>query len=382
MPTRQITGTPSQIMVEQLRASGVTKVFYNSGSREAPFFDALHESPDIHGILALHEGSVTAMAGGYTQVRGDPAVTVVHLGAGLAQCLGQLINVAAGGLPVVVVTFAGDTGSFGDMVGLDLDHSFGPTSISAPFTKASWTVIEPEGLPSAIERALKVAKTPPMGPVHLAVYDRLLDDQTVTAGIIDGPIPEIRSGHASDEDLEVIARTLHDAERPLIYAGEGVWKSGAESSLRALAERFGAPVALPFGDLRGLSAAHPLYCGRIDQAAAALDPDHILCIGGPAQRRWPRPGLLGLRRGAAGGRPGLGSGRAEERPGTGPRGAGRRAPFLGVPAGAHTERVDAWPVRRPAPAGAVHSCRYAHRAARPDRARKPRSPTRSARWRC
>ena len=279
MPTRQITGTPSQVMVEQLRASGVKQVFYNSGSREAPFFDAFHESPDIHGILALHEGSVTAMAGGYTQVRGDPAVTVVHLGAGLAQCLGQLINVAAASLPVVVVTFAGDTGSFGDAVGLDLDHNFGPTSISAPFTKAAWTVIEPEGLPAAIERALRVAKTPPIGPVHLAVYDRLLDDRTVTADIIDGPIPELRSGYASDEDLEVVARTLHDAERPLIYVGDGAWKSGAEDSVRSLADRFGAPVASTLADLRGLSAAHPLYCGRIDQAAPALDPDHIVCIG-------------------------------------------------------------------------------------------------------
>ena len=279
MPTRQITGTPSQVMVEQLRASGVKQVFYNSGSREAPFFDALHENSDIQGILALHEGSVTAMAGGYTQVRGDPAVTVVHLGAGLAQCLGQLINVAAASLPVVVVTFAGDTGSFGDAVGLDLDHNFGPTSISAPFTKAAWTVIEPEGLPATIERALRVAKTPPIGPVHLAVYDRLLDDRTVTTDIIDGPIPELRSGYASDEDLEVVARTLHDAERPLIYVGDGVWKSGAEDSVRSLADRFGAPVASTLADLRGLSAAHPLYCGRIDQAAPALDPDHIVCIG-------------------------------------------------------------------------------------------------------
>ena len=32
---------------------------------------------------------------------------VVHLGAGLAQSLGQLINVWSGGLPVVVITFAG-----------------------------------------------------------------------------------------------------------------------------------------------------------------------------------------------------------------------------------------------------------------------------------
>ena len=90
MASRSFTGNPSELIVEQLAASGVKYVFYNSGSREAPFFDALMAHPDVHGILALHEGSVTAMAGGYTQVNGDPAVMVVHLGAGLAQCMGQL----------------------------------------------------------------------------------------------------------------------------------------------------------------------------------------------------------------------------------------------------------------------------------------------------
>ncbi|MCH8310082.1 MAG: hypothetical protein IIB17_06250, partial [Chloroflexi bacterium] len=145
MATRPMTGNPSEIIVEQLVASGVKYLFYNSGSREARFFDSLQANPDINGILALHEGSVTAMAGGYTQVKGDPAVMVVHLGAGLAQCMGQLINIWAGSLPVVIITFAGDTGSFADKIGLDLSHSFGPTSISAPLTKATWTVVEPEG---------------------------------------------------------------------------------------------------------------------------------------------------------------------------------------------------------------------------------------------
>ena len=92
MHMRQIRANPSQVMIEQMAASGVKYVFYNSGSREALFFDALQAHPDLHGILALHEGSVTAIAGGYTQVKVDPAVMVVHLGAGLAQCLGQLIN--------------------------------------------------------------------------------------------------------------------------------------------------------------------------------------------------------------------------------------------------------------------------------------------------
>ena len=84
MKLKSITATPSQIIIEQLVSSGIKYVFYNSGSREAPFFDALHAHPNIHGILALHEGSVTAMASGYSQVNLDLAVMVVHLGAGPA----------------------------------------------------------------------------------------------------------------------------------------------------------------------------------------------------------------------------------------------------------------------------------------------------------
>ena len=280
MQMRPVTGNPSQLIVEQLVASGVKYVFYNSGSREALFFDALYRHPDIHGILALHEGTVTAMAGGYTQARGDVAVTVVHLGAGLAQCLGQLINVWTGSLPVVVITFAGDTGSFADRIALDVSHNFGPTAISAPFTKANWSVIDPEGLPQAVERAIRVARTPPVGPVHLAVYDRLLGDQEITANILEGGLPEPRAGYPSDEDLTCIAGALRDARRPLFYVGDGVWKSGAEARLTALAELSGAAVAnAPYGDFRGVPIKHPQHCGPLDAAVAALDPDLILCVG-------------------------------------------------------------------------------------------------------
>ncbi len=277
MQMRPITANSSQIMVEQLAALGVKYVFNNSGSREARFFDALHVHPDIHGILALHEGSVAAMAGGYTQMNLDPSVMVVHLGAGLAQCLGQLINVWSGSLPVVVITFAGDTGSYADKVSLDLNHNFGPTSIAAPFTKENWTVIEPEGLPQAIHRALLVAKTPPVGPVHLAVYDRVLGPEQIATSIIEGGIPDLRAGYPVNSDVEEVGRALHDAKRPLLYIGDGVWKSGAENQVTALAEHFGAPFVGSWG--RGISTKHELNCGRLDQAADAIQPDLIVCIG-------------------------------------------------------------------------------------------------------
>ena len=277
MPTRQITGNASHLIIEQLAALGVKYVFNNSGSREALFFNELHARPDIHGILALHEGAVTAMAGGYTQANLAPGVMVVHLGAGLAQSMGQLINVWTGNLPVVVITFAGDTGSYGDRISLDLSHNAGPTAISAPMTKANWTVIEPEGLPAAIERALRVAMTPPVGPVHLAVYDRMLGPDQVTANIIDGKLPEFRAGYPADGDVEQMAQALRGAKRPLLYTGDGIWKSGADAEVTALAERFGIPVV---GELRGVSIKHPLHCGgrRLEQAAD-IDPDLILCFG-------------------------------------------------------------------------------------------------------
>ena len=71
-------------------------------------------------------------------------------------------------------------------------------------------------------------------------------------------------------------RALHDAERPLLFIGDGVWKSGAGLHAAAIAEHFGIPIA---GDMRGVSIKHKLHCGRFDQAGKALNPDVIVCIG-------------------------------------------------------------------------------------------------------
>ena len=287
MRSRLITANPSQVMMEQFAALDVKYLFYNTGSREARFFDALHQHPDIHGILALHEGTVAAQAGGYTQANLEPAVMVVHIAAGLAQCLGQLINIWSGGLPVVVINFVGDTGSYADRVELDLHHNFGPTSIAVPFTKQNWTIIDPVGLPQAIYRALLVAKTTPMGPVHLAIYDGALGPEKITTNIIESSVPDLHAGYPSDSDVEKIESALNAAKSPLFYVGDGVWKSGGEQAIIAVAEHFGVLCAgnyVPVGIWgRAIPTKHELNCGRMDEAVEILDPDLIVCIG---MRHW------------------------------------------------------------------------------------------------
>jgi len=145
--------------------------------------------------------------------------------------------------------------------------------------KANWTVIDPEGLPSAVERALQVARTPPYGPVHLAVYDTMLGKQQITADIIEGSKSGLRSGNASDEDLVRVLSVLDESKKPMIYAGDGIWKSGGEKLAAQLATHFGAAVANSHTDYRGISIKHPQHIGQFDQASAAYEPDFILSIG-------------------------------------------------------------------------------------------------------
>ena len=277
MKTRSYAGNPSQVLIEQLAALGVRYIFNNTGSVEARFFDALYERSDIHGILGLHEGVVTGMAGGYTQVNKDPAVMLVHLECGLGQTLGQMFNIYSSKLPVVVITYTADTGSGIDRQGWGhyMNHSFGPTYLSAPLVKAGWSVIKPDGVAHAVYRALLTALTPPVGPVHLALHTDMLTGDSMEGNIVAGGFPELRAGYPADSDTEEIVRGLSEAKRPLLYIGDGVWKSGAEPLLNALAERVGARISEGETYRRSIQANHPLAC----EDSGALDPDYVIAIG-------------------------------------------------------------------------------------------------------
>jgi acetolactate synthase-1/2/3 large subunit len=83
--------------------------------------------------------------------------------------------------------------------------------------------------------------------------------------------------------LAEAAKLLAAAERPLLWAGGGVERSGAWKELLALAERLRAPVATTYMGKGAFPAGHPLAVGSAcdDAAFAELldDADVILCIG-------------------------------------------------------------------------------------------------------
>jgi benzoylformate decarboxylase len=83
-----------------LRSLGLTTVFGNPGSTEQTFLKNFPD--DFTYVLGLQEASVLAMADGFAQSTGKPALVNVHTGAGPGNAMGNLVAAYKGNIPLIV----------------------------------------------------------------------------------------------------------------------------------------------------------------------------------------------------------------------------------------------------------------------------------------
>ncbi|MBE2277319.1 MAG: acetolactate synthase large subunit [Rhodobacteraceae bacterium] len=93
----------AQALCDGLIGQGVTVCFANPGTSEMHFVGALDSRPQMRCVLGLAEGVVTGAADGYARMADRPAVTLLHLGPGLANGLSNLHNARRAGSPVINV---------------------------------------------------------------------------------------------------------------------------------------------------------------------------------------------------------------------------------------------------------------------------------------
>ncbi len=260
---RQVTGTGGELIVEQLKAAGIDIVFANPGSTETGFYDALVDAP-VHLIMGLHEGIVISMADGYHQASGKPAFVNVHAVVGTAQMGGQLANAHLNNTPVVITAGMPDVTTFNDQSPLGPRQMFAQSDVPRQFTKIAWDARNAASLPLALRRAIKIATTPPGGPVYLAIATEALNARNVTSEIIDQSefnVPmRVRPNR---EEVERVARWLIEAKRPTLMVGRLPLTTGASRQAVAIAELLGVPVMTGnngFEDLDGgFPTRHPLH---------------------------------------------------------------------------------------------------------------------------
>ncbi|MBN9519837.1 thiamine pyrophosphate-binding protein [bacterium] len=247
------TRTGHTAVLDQLIADGFRYMFGNPGTSEEGFLDALSDRPELTYVLALQESVAVMVADGYARATGGPALVQIHSTPGLGNAVGALYQAMRGHSPLVVI--GGDAGvryqpldaqMAGDLVGM-----------ARPVTKWATMVTDPASLLRVLRRAVKIALTPPRGPVYVCLPIDVLDAPSAEA-VTPTVVPSTRV--APDDDLiRQTAEVFAAAVRPVIFVGDGVSASGAQPELTRVAELLGAEVwGVDAGDLN-MSYAHPLW---------------------------------------------------------------------------------------------------------------------------
>ncbi len=272
--------TGGKLVAECLEAAGVEVAFGVPGIHALAVWDGLRTSP-VRAIGLRTELSAGFAADGYARTSGRPAPLLLSTGPGALISLAALMEAASAHVPVVAIASQIPRELIGAGRGFlhelpDQKASFAPVVKWAARAESSGDI--PELLGEAFRRAL----TPPSGPVFLEIpVDVLAGETDVPVGELD-TAPELPP-LPSENDLGEAVRLLAAAERPVIWAGGGVLRSGAWDELRAVAERLGAPVVTTYMGKGAFPEDHPLAAGSASDEPAVQEllsgADAILAVG-------------------------------------------------------------------------------------------------------
>lgn len=242
-------------ILEQFLADGIHYMFGNPGTSEEGFLDAIREYPDLKYILTLQESVAVMAADGYARATKKPALVQIHSTPGLGNAIGALYQAYRGHSPLVVI--GGDAGI--RYQAMDAQMAGDLVAFAEPVTKWSTMVMEPSSLLRVLRRAIKMAATPPMGPVYVCLPIDILDAPVVEE-VTPTSFPSTRVVPDA-ELLNTAATILASANKPMIFVGDGVAYSGAQNELTRVAELLGAEVWEADAGELNMSYAHPLYQG-------------------------------------------------------------------------------------------------------------------------
>jgi benzoylformate decarboxylase len=277
--------TVRDVTYELLRQLGATTLFSNPGSTEISFLGAL--PPDFEFVLALHEGSVVAIATGRAIALGKPSIVLLHTTAGLGNAVSALATARVNRAPLVVLVGQQDRRHLafepfltGRLEGLAGEY---PVHVEQP--------VHAQGVPGAVARAWHEAISArgpalvivpmndwlePAGEAHeLAAPARLLRTQAPDAG-------------AADE----LAAFIAAARSPVLVVGAGADAPDAWAALVPLAEKLGCPVwQEPFGSRPGFPQDHALFAGHLPAGRAGVRDklaghDVVIAVGAPVFRQF------------------------------------------------------------------------------------------------
>ena len=228
--TAPLTG--AHLLLRCASALGVRACFANPGTTELALVRALEDVKEIRPVLGLFEGVCTGAADGYGRIAGLPALTLLHLGPGLANGMANLHNARRAHTPIV------------NVVG---DHATWHLPYDAPLTSdiaglAGWASRRVFGLrtladiPGGIRTAIEASCGTPGEIITVIAPSDLMENESATKPPAVG-LPTHRAAPVAvdAQKLTRAARALRAGPVILLLGGDALNERGQRAAARIAA---------------------------------------------------------------------------------------------------------------------------------------------------
>ncbi len=270
--------TGGQILVDQLVAQGVERVFCVPGESYLAALDALHDA-SIAVTVCRQEAGAAMMALTEGRLTGRPGVCFVTRGPGATNAAHGVHVAEHDSAPMVLFIGQVERAMMGRGAFQEMDYRafFGSTA------KWATEVDDPARLPEIVQRAFHVAMQGRPGPVVVALPEDVLSE---AAAVADAPRVEPATIWPGQTQMAELQKMLWAAKRPIAIVGGGGWNERAGAAFMRFAERFDLPVAASFRRASLVDNDHANYVGEIGigpnpKLKARIEAaDLVLLVGG------------------------------------------------------------------------------------------------------
>jgi acetolactate synthase I/II/III large subunit len=239
--------TACEYLAHSVERLGVRHVFGVGGANIEDFYDAVHRTARVRGVLAKHEFSAATMADGYARVGAPLGVVVATSGGGALNLVPALAEAHASNVPVLALVGQPPTALEGRGAFQDGSGRAGAIDLQALFATVSrycHRVTHANELPRAVYEAVAAACGERSGPAVLLlpkdVQCATVESRAPAFGLLPAAIRRPPSLSRVEEAAELLLR----ARTVLVIAGDGVARYDARDELSALVRRIGAAVAV------------------------------------------------------------------------------------------------------------------------------------------
>ncbi|WP_426877747.1 acetolactate synthase 2 catalytic subunit [Glaesserella parasuis] len=245
----------ANLVVECLKAHGVTSLFGYPGGAIMPVYDAIYDSGLDH-LLCRNEQGAAMAAIGYARATGKTGVCIATSGPGATNLVTSLGDALMDSIPIVAIT--GQVASA--FIGTDAFQEADVLGLSLACTKHSFIVQNIDELPEIIAKAFQIAQSGRPGPVLVDIPKDVQFAPTSLSPIV---YEKVAAKVQNPAALAQAKALLAQAKRPILYVGGGVGMADGVQAVRSFLDVANIPSVSTLKGLGTIPPQHPLYMEMI-----------------------------------------------------------------------------------------------------------------------